>query len=322
MKRARVDEKTVVVYYGSPGAFSEDAALRYFGPGGIQSQTDLDTLPSRSLDELFAAVTDGHCEYAVVPLENNSSGLLQDVLLKLVSLPTLHIVGEVLVAEEHCLCAMPGTKREDVRTVISHSHLLIQSESWLLNLEKANGCHPIGRQCSFDSAGACALVDSESKAAIASRRAGESAGLSVVGSKLADLESETRYIVLARQPATASNRLGLRCSVTFTLRNQEGALFKCLSCFAFRSLNVLKMHSLPLASNKELRAGFEPGRWDYAFVVDFQASTDPKVNAAALDNLREFATRVRILGEYSSHESATKSISRNASHGAMLSNLY
>ena len=309
---------------------SPSAQLKYFGPAGAQSKVDLDARPSRSLDELFASVTDGKCEFAVVPLENNMSGLLQDVLLKLIAAPNLHIFGEVLVAEEHCLCVQPGTKREDIRTVISHAHLLLQSEKFLIGLEKENGCHPIGRQCNFDSAGACALIDAPAKAAISSRRAGLSAGLEVVGSKLADLESETRYIVLSTKPATITNRLGLRCSVSFMLRNQEGALFKSLSCFAFRNLNITKINTLPVAGKTELAtadlasggagAAIELGRWDYGFVVDFAASTDARVNEAALSNLREFAANVRVLGTYTSAESAASGcISRNAS--GLLGNL-
>ena len=123
------------------------------------------------------------------------------------------------LAEEHCL--KPGTARESIRSVMSHSHLLLQSEQYLSRLEEENGRHSIFRQCTLDSAGACRLVDTPLRAAAR-------AGLEVAGSKnpvkLADLESETRYIVLCLQPAPITNRLGLRFSVFFMLRNQEGAL--------------------------------------------------------------------------------------------------
>lgn len=181
MKRGR--DKTEVIYYGSPGAFCEDAVHKYFGPGGSQSQVEFSTRPSSSLNELFAAVTDGVCEYAMVPLENSVSGLLQDVLIKLVAAPGVHIVGEELIAEEHCLCVRPGTKKGDIRTVVSHPHLLMQSEEWLHKLEVENG-QPVGRSAAFDSASACALIDGPTKAAIASRRAAKSAGLEVIGSKV------------------------------------------------------------------------------------------------------------------------------------------
>jgi len=318
-KRGR-DELTTVVYYGSQGSFSEDAALKYFGPGSSQYKTELDAQPSRSLDELFAKVSDGVCEFGVVPLENNVSGLLQDVLLNLVRSPDLHIVGEVLVAEEHCLCVVPGSSREAIRTVISHPHLLQQIDAWLCKLEKENGCNPIERHCTFDSVGACKLVDAPSKAAISSRRAGLSAGLEIVGSKLANLESETRYIVLSTAPATISNRLGLRCSVSFMLHNQEGALFKSLSCFAFRNLNITKINTLPLGGAAEELIG-SPGNWQYGFVVDFKASNDEQVNEAALQNLREFAANVRILGVYTTAESALAQ-SRNQHHSGLSLAMY
>ena len=63
---------------------------------------------------------------AVVPLENSVSGMLQNVLLKLIETSSLHIVGETIVAEEHCLCVQPGSKEADIRTVMSHPHLLMQ----------------------------------------------------------------------------------------------------------------------------------------------------------------------------------------------------
>jgi arogenate/prephenate dehydratase len=331
MKRARADTPTSVAFYGSPGAFSEDAALKYFGVDSPQSKKDLNTLPTRSLDELFSLVTKGEAEFAVVPLENSVSGLLQDVLLKLIATPRVHIVGELLHAEEHCLCTLPGARRESIRTIYSHAHLMFQSESFLLALEEQNKPDLLERCCKFDSAGACTEVDSLSKAAIASRRAGEAAGLVVLESKLADVESETRYIVVSAKPVVPTNRVGLRCSVSFMLRNQEGALFKSLSCFAFRQLNITKINTLPLGGKRELlsngsgdeqgggaASSFQPGPWDYAFVVDFAASQDAKVNANAMTNLKEFASHVRILGEYTSAERAENSISRSASAVGLL----
>ena len=160
--------------------------------------------------------------------------------------------------------------------------------------------------------------------------------------------------MLSGKCETPTNRLGLVCSVSFVLPNQQGAMFRALSCFALRNLNVTKaraaprccaqrappascerrlrrserlsarpslhqMTTLPLGGRKELGGEsvslgsggtFSTSRWDYVFVVDFTASTNAAVNAAALDNLREFAAKVRILGEYNSAGSAARPATR------------
>ena len=291
---------TRVRYYGSAGAFSEDAAREFFKRQGGDA---VEFIATGAIETLFSATANGGGDagpecYAVVPFENSVSGTLQNILIKLVTTPGLHIVGEVVLAEEHCLCVRPGATKEGITTVLSHPHLLTQSNTFLKTFASSPE-----RVCTFDSAAACGLVDAPHKAAIASRRAAEAHGLEVLDSKFADVESETRYMVLGPRPASSSHRLGRRCTVSFVLANQQGAMFKCLSCFAFRNLNVLKISTVPLGGKQDTLVGsgggFELGRWDYVFVLDFIASPNQAVNDAALQNLREYAARVRVLGEYS-----------------------
>ena len=291
-----------VWYYGTTGAFSEEAAREFFK--GSKYGQHVQFFPSEGIDKLFSSVVESGSStqsYAVVPFENSVSGTLQNVLIKLVTTSGLHIIGEVVLAEEHCLCVKPGSSRGGIRNILSHPHLLTQSNKFLQSLAAENG-EPLTRTCTFDSATACSLVDDESKAAIASRRAAQAYGLEVLDSKFADVESETRYLVLSSSPAQSANRLGRRCTVSFVLANQQGAMFKCLSCFAFRNLNVLKISTVPLGGKKDDLVGsgtsFELGHWDYVFVLDFIASPNQDVNTAALQNLREYAARVRVLGEY------------------------
>ena len=308
-------------YFGSAGAFSHVAAEKYFKAARI----DVALSPSSNLSTLFDAVSSSSVDYCIVPYENSISGTISSTIVQLLMHPNLHIVGEMLDADELCLCTAPNAQLSDIKTVMSHSHLLQQSGVFLKTLPNTIACEP-----TFDSASACAAVGTDvSKAAIASRRAAEAHGLAVLSKNFADTESETRYVILAHKsnPAakSSSHRLGRRCTVSYVLANRAGAMFKSLSCFAFRDLSIIKVSTVPLggflnsgssgsSSSSDSNGSSTANRWDYVFVVDFIASANDAVNTAALEALKEFANSVRILGEYSAAEMRGESPSKNMHH--------
>jgi prephenate dehydratase len=269
-------------------------------------------------------VSNGTADCAVVPYENSISGVISSTIVHLLTHPTLHIVGEILDADELCLCAPANATLSSIRTVLSHSAILLQAHTFVDSLASKNGGATVKGQPTFDSASACAEIGGDvTKAAIASRRAAEIHGLVVLETNFADVESETRYIILSTTPAQSSHRLGRHCSVSYVLPNRPGAMFKSLSCFAFRDLSIIKVSTVPLGGKKELLTGGSSSsgssggilsRWDYAFVVDFVASANPEVNQAALNSLKEFAKSVRILGEYSPAEMKAESPSKSMMH--------
>lgn len=315
-------------YFGSAGSFTHSAGEKYFSA----SRQNVDLSPAISLGALFEAVSTGDVDYCIVPYENSLSGTISSTVVQLLTHPKLHIVGEILDADELCLCTAPNATLESIKTVMSHSHLLAQSDGFLSSLANSTA---IAREPTFDSASACAMVGTDvSKAAVASRRAAEAHGLVVLKTNFADVESETRYVILALNttPSLSSHRLGRRCTVSYVLANRAGAMFKSLSCFAFRDLNIIKVSSVPLGGKQSILNGNSSSssssststsssngasaanRWDYCFVVDFIASANDEVNKAALESLKEFANSVRILGEYSAAEMRNESPSKNMHH--------
>jgi prephenate dehydratase len=262
-----------LAFQGEPGAYSEAAALLYGGP-------DVETLPCRSFDDVFAAVVKGDATHGIVPLENSIGGTIHrnyDLLVE----HELPITGEVQLDVVHCLQALPGTKIADVKVVYSHPQALAQCERYLRGLG-------VQVEAVYDTAGGAKLV-SEQKlvgaAALASRRAATVFGLEVLQEAVQDYEFNiTRFAIIGGAQAEDANKT----TIVFALPSTPGALFKALSVFALRDINLSKLESRP----------FRGRPWEYLFYVEVDARRDDLACTRALTHLGEFATFMRVLGTY------------------------
>jgi arogenate/prephenate dehydratase len=262
-------------FQGEPGAFSEAAAAR-LGPAA-------DTLPCREFEDVFAAVTSGAASHGVLPIENSVGGSIHRNY-DLLSEHELPIVGEVELRVEHTLAALPGVPLEAIRRVYSHPQALAQCERFLRSLEG------VDIVATYDTAGSARMIQEgqlRDTAAIASRRAAEIFGLSVLREGVQDFDSNiTRFIVIAREPLP----LGApdKTSLVFALPNAPGALFKALSVFALRDIDLAKLESRPIRGKP----------WEYLFYADLNASREEPRCARAIEHLGEFASFLRLLGSY------------------------
>jgi prephenate dehydratase len=230
-------------------------------------------------------VENGTATHGVIPIENSIGGSIHRNYDLLVA-HQLPIVGEVELPVVHHLLALPGTTLEKLRRVYSHPQALAQCERFLRTLK---GVDIIA---TYDTAGSAKLVADERQAdagAIASARAGEVFGLEPLASSIQDFQDNlTRFLVIGDRPVHAS--VADKTSIVFALPNEPGALFKALSVFALRGIDLTKLESRPI-----------PGRpWEYLFYVDIAAARDEAPCARALAHLGEFATTLRILGSYAS----------------------
>ena len=266
-----------IAYQGEPGAFSEAAARR------VDLEANL--IPCHSFEEVFAAVDAGPATHGVLPIENSIGGSIHrnyDLLLA----HELPIVAEVELPVVHHLLALPGATLAGLKRVYSHPQGLAQCERFLRTL---SGVDIIA---TYDTAGSAKMVadaGSTESAAIASARAGEVFGLTPLASSVQDFDDNvTRFLVIGRRPL--KNATADKTTIVFTLSNEPGALFKALSVFALRGVDLTKLESRPI-----------PGRpWEYLFYADVAAARDELVCARALSHLAEFAPMLRILGSYAS----------------------
>lgn len=264
-----------IAFQGEPGAYSEQAALELYPQGEMW--------PRPSFDDVFAAVAEQACDYGVVPVENSLAGSIHrnyDLLLQ----HDLHIVGEHNLRVSHCLIAHPGVSVEEIKRVYSHPQALAQCEH---SLQALGDVEVIA---SHDTAGSVRLIAERGErdaAALASFRAAAVYGLAVLRQGMEDEKANfTRFIALGREPVSPQGEA--KTSLAFAGRNEPGLLFRCLSAFALRNIDLSKIESRPLRGVP----------WEYIFYLDFIGSLTEERCQRAVEQLREMATFVRVFGSY------------------------
>ena len=263
-----------VAYQGEPGAYSEEASINYFNAP--------ETVPCETFEGIFAAVTSGECEFGFIPIENSLAGSIHqnyDLLLQ----NRLFIVGEYFLRVKHCLIGFPGVCKTEIKKVISHPQALGQCAGFLRNMG-------VKIQPVYDTAGSVKMLKASGElttAAIASHKAAEIHGMQILQEGIEDNpENYTRFLAIAPAPVRPS--VEAKTSVVFILNNQPGALFKALSVFALREIDLTKIESRPLVGKP----------WEYLFYIDFIGALEEERVKKALDHLGEYALMLRVFGSY------------------------
>jgi prephenate dehydratase len=268
--------KRRIAFQGEPGAFSEEAAVKLLG-------AQIETVPRPTFEAMFAAISDGAADLVLAPVENSLAGSVYrcyDLLLE----SKLSITAEVVLPIAHNLIGPPGATLEQVRFVQSHPVALAQCTRFFEQ-------HPeITRVAAEDTGGSArevVRVGDPKRAAIASRRAADIYGGVILQSHLEDHRRNfTRFLLLSDRPATSAEANKL--SLVIFLLHQPGALHKALEPIARQNINLVKIESRPIIGHP----------FEYCFYLDLMASPEAPGTQAALRELRQQTSEVRILGCY------------------------
>jgi prephenate dehydratase len=275
--------ETSVAFQGEPGAYSEAAAIKYFTSG-------LSTIACHSFDVVFTDTENGVCSHGFIPIENSLAGSIHrnyDLMLR----HSLNIVGEYHYRVKHCLLGLPGAQISNLTHVHSHPQALAQCERSISQLNLVGVPEA-------DTAGSARMLQECGKrniAALASKHAAEVYGLVVLAEDLEDNPANfTRFLALSIEPHDSSEIVHkeFKTSIVFRLKNEPGTLFKALSVFALRDIDLTKIESRPIAGRP----------WEYMFYIDFIGHIKEKVCSRALEHLEELALFIRVLGSYPRHE--------------------
>jgi len=266
-----------VAYQGEAGSYSERAVRSSF--------PDAESLPCDSVRLVFSRVTSGEAPFGVVPLENSQAGSVNETYDLLQHTSLLRIVGEVVVRVDHALLGIPGSRLEDVRRAHSHWQALAQCEEFLASLR----IEPVPVH---DTAGAARLIadrgDPED-AAIASVDAASIFGLAVLAERIqTEKENFTKFAVLGR--GTADLGEPDKTSLVMAVLDRPGSLMGALQPFADRGINLHKLESRPRRGKA----------FEYVMYVDVMAPGDAPELEAALKEVGEHTSMLRVLGTYRS----------------------
>jgi prephenate dehydratase len=273
----------LVAFQGERGAFSEEAALALLGP-------EVRFRCCRSFEDVFRLTEQGEVEFCVIPIENSLAGSIYKNY-DLLSRHHLKIVREINLLIQHNLIANPGVTFDEIRAVLSHPVALDQCERFFARFPH------LEKHSAYDTSGSVKQILEEGLrdcAAIAGRRAAELFGGSILMSGIEDNEENfTRFFLLARALSVLPE--ANKTSVVFSFKNAPGALFKCLSVFALRDVDLTKIESRPI-----------PGRpWEYMFYIDFLGNLEESRVRNALSHLEEITEFIEILGCYPGAQSHT-----------------
>lgn len=269
----------IIAFAGERGAFGELAAREYFG-----DKVTLDPQPEFS--HVFRGVAGGRARFGVVPIENSLGGSIHenyDLLLE----SNLSITGEVLLRIRHFLIANKGTSRRDVRRLFSHPQAFAQCKKFLKRFPDCTVV-PVS-----NTAWAVKKIQSEGlrdAAAIASQQAAVDFDMQVLARNIEDTRwNTTRFLVIAKKAVfPPAGRKNVKSSIVFSTKNIPGALFKCMSVFALRDINLHKIESRPVYGR-----GFQ-----YLFYLDFDGDAREEAQRNAINHLKEIITFYRFLGSY------------------------
>jgi prephenate dehydratase len=275
----------IVAFQGVAGAYSDLVSRTLF--------PNAKTLPCAAFEDVFAAVTDGKADVAVIPVENSVAGRVADVY-HLLPDAGLFIHAQHFQKITHCLLGVKGAGIADIKNVYSHVQGLSQCRGYLRNKKFMPVVH-------VDTAGAAKDVASwgdKTKAAIASSLAAEIYGLDILATDIADAaHNTTRFLVLGREMTVpVDDGSDFVTTLVFEARSVPAALYKALGGFATNSVNLSKIESYLLDGNFNA----------VQFYVDVESHPERDAMRHALEELRFFSKDVRVLGVYHKERNDTE----------------
>lgn len=270
-------------YLGPHGTYSEKAAEKY------RANNPIDLVPCPTIDAVFENLDKGIVTQVVVPLENSYEGTVVRVLDLLARYRDFIVQGEVVIHVCHHLLGHPGTKLEQIKSVLSHPQALAQCSGFLAKEL------PNVKLQEVESTARAAAVISEcgpGLAAIGNDEAGQRYKLIKLASNIQDMtENYTRFLVVGRTGGAVQGVEWFekgKISLILSIADKPGALYEVLRQFATKKINLTKIESRPART----KLG------EYIFFIDLDGHINEPAIKEALEVIKGNCLDFRLLGCY------------------------
>ncbi|MGQ8366781.1 prephenate dehydratase [Glaciecola sp. 1036] len=270
-----------VAFLGEKGSYSNLATKKYFS----RRSGELVEIGCKSFGEIIQKVETNAADYAVLPIENTSSGSINEVYDQLQH-TRLSIVGELTHEINHALLVYDPANVGKIKTLYAHPQVFAQCSHFLAELGNVEVV-----PCDSTSAAMQKVQDLKSNevAAMGSEAGGRLYELSAIKSNLANQkENYSRFIVVARKPINVPLQVPAKTTVIMSTVQAPGALVDALLVFKEYNIAMTKLESRPIDGNP----------WEEMFYIDMRGNIEDGPVQQAINKLRSTTKYFKVLGCY------------------------
>jgi chorismate mutase/prephenate dehydratase len=284
-----------VAFLGDKGSYSYLASHRYFSR---RAETIIES-GCHSFIEIMQQVEAGHVDYGVLPIENTSSGSINEVY-DVLQHTNLSIVGEITQPIEHCLLTAVDTRLDKITTIYAHGQPFTQCSHFLDKQEN------IRIEYCESTAEAMAKVyelQDETVAVIGSEEGGQLYRLHALEVSIANQkENHSRFILVARKPVNVAEQIPAKTAIILSIGQKAGTLVDCLIVLKNKGINMCKLESRPIQGRP----------WEEMFYIDIEANLKSMALQEAITEITELTNFIKVLGCYPIEHINPTSVPSNA----------
>lgn len=270
-----------VAFLGDKGSYSYLASHRYFS----RRAENIIEYGCQTFADIMQQVESGHVDYGMLPIENTSSGSINQVY-DLLQHTNLSIVGEITQPIEHCLLTAVNTRLENIKTIYAHGQPFTQCSNFL---DKQQGIRIEYCDSTADAMAQAYELQDETVAVIGSEEGGKLYNLHPLEKSIANQsENHSRFILVARKPVDVAEQIPAKTAIILATGQKPGALVECLLVLKDKGINMCKLESRPIQGRP----------WEEMFYLDVEANLKTLALQEAITELTSLTNFIKVLGCY------------------------